>query len=257
MIIGTVVEGPTDRIVLEAILRKLIPGDHSFRSLQPPVTFGEIGAGWKGVRRWCRQTWQQPGISLDALLSSAAGQPLDLLVIHVDASIAAEADLQESDDDPVTGIQKPCPPIAPTGAQLRRVIAHWLRQDDLPPKIVLAIPVQDTESWTFAALLPDDELCGRADYECLRAGKNHPGSRLALKKFSKLLRRTDGQIKKHGQSYREIAPQIAAAWETVCRVCGQAAQFTQDIQAVGSYAGQRQSLSGGGTGADERGTDGC
>ena len=95
MIIGTVVEGPTDRLVLQAVLDQLIPGQHRYLPLQPTPTLGETGSGWKGVRRWCRETWQREGVTLNAILSGATGPALDLLVIHVDASIAIEADLQE------------------------------------------------------------------------------------------------------------------------------------------------------------------
>ena len=90
MNVATVVEGPTDRLVLHAILDKLLPGDptqHRYFPLQPTPTFGQTGTGWKGVRRWCHQTWQRPGSSLDRLISGSAGPPLDLLVIHLDADV--------------------------------------------------------------------------------------------------------------------------------------------------------------------------
>ena len=61
MIIGTVVEGPTDRLVLQAVLSKLIPGQHRYLPLQPTPTLGEMGSGWKGVRRWCRETCPSQG----------------------------------------------------------------------------------------------------------------------------------------------------------------------------------------------------
>jgi hypothetical protein len=235
MIIGTVVEGPTDRILLEAVLQRLIPGEHRFLPLQPPVTFGELGAGWKGVRRWCRQTWQREGLNLAATLAS--GPPLDLLVIHLDADVARESDLQEGEADPIDGVVQPCPPASATAARLTAVVCRSLQVDSLPPVLVLAIPAQDTESWSFAALHPGDDLCARADCECIRSGRDHPAYRLTLKRYGKLLQRRDGEIKKAERRYREVAPHIAAAWETVCRLCPQAAQFTQDIQTVCAAAG--------------------
>lgn len=48
MKIGTIVEGPTDRQLLKAIINKLCPGEHDFRDLQPAdmgESFGETGAG--------------------------------------------------------------------------------------------------------------------------------------------------------------------------------------------------------------------
>ncbi len=231
MNIGTVVEGPTDRLVLQAILDRLFPGDNHYLPLQPPATLGETGAGWRdGVRRWCRQTWQLQGSSLEKILSGDTGPALDMLVIQVDADIAAEHDLQEGDVAPITGVQRPCPPIAATASRLRQVIGRWLQRDNLPPKVILAIPAQDTENWTFAALFPDDELCMRDDYECTKHGNNHPGYRLTLKEYGKLLQRQDGKIKKPVRRYEQAIPQIVLNWDTVCRICSQARQFTQDAQ---------------------------
>ncbi|MEA3340443.1 MAG: hypothetical protein U9R15_10805 [Chloroflexota bacterium] len=231
MNIGTVVEGPTDRLVLQAILDKLCPGEHRYFPLQPTETFGETGTGWKGVRRWCYETWQREGASLDRILSGDTGPVLDLLVIHIDADIAAEHDLQEGDDAPIPDVQQPCPPAAATADQLERIIARWLRHDDFPSQVMLVIPAQDTESWTFAALFPGDDLCARDDYECTRTGRDHPGYCLTLERYGRVLRRTDGRIKKPIRQYRQIAPQIAAAWDTVRRICSQAERFTQNVLA--------------------------
>ena len=181
------------------------------------------------MQRWCRATWQREGASLDKILSGDTGPNLDLLVIHVDADIAVRRDLQDEGDTLVPDVQQPCPPIEATTSQVRRVVAGWLHRDDFPPRVVLAIPAQDTENWTFAALFPDDDLCARDDYECVQTGRNRPGYRLTLKKYGRLLRRTDGRIKKSRRQYRRVIPQIADAWDTVRRVCTQAERFTQDV----------------------------
>ena len=229
MNIGTVVEGPSDRLVLQAVLNRICPGEHRYFPLQPTETFGEMGTGWKGVRRWCRQTWQIPGSSLDKLLSGETGSPLDLLVIHIDAEIAVEHDLQEEDETPIPNVSQDCPPIQLTTNQLKRVVECWLQHDHLPLQVILAIPAQDTENWTFAALFPNDALCLREDYECITNERNHPGYRLTLKKYGKLLQRSDGTIKKPKRNYEQITPRIAAEWDTVCHICSQARQFTQDV----------------------------
>jgi hypothetical protein len=229
MNIGTVVEGPTDRLVLQAILDKILPGDHRYFPLQPTETLGETGTGWKGVRRWCHQTWQRQGSSLETILSADTGAPLDLLVIHVDAEIASEHDLQEGEDAPVPDVQQPCPPIEATVRQLKQVVERWLNLNELPRQVILAIPAQDTENWTFAAFFPEDELCTRENYECTKTGRDHPAYRLTLNKYGKLLRRTDGIIKKPVGRYGQLARQIADNWDTVCHICSQAQQFGQDV----------------------------
>ena len=205
MNIATVVEGPSDRLVLEAILDRLLPGDpaeHRYFSLQPPSPFGKTGTGWKGVQCWCRETWRR-GSGLEMIISGSAGPPLDLLVIHVDAEIAFERDLQKDEDEPVPHVQQPCPPASATADKLRQVIMRWLRCDSLPSQVILAIPAQDTESWTFAALFPDDERCGREDYECLRSGQDHPGHRLTRRRYGRLLKYKHGKIKKPTRAYEK------------------------------------------------------
>lgn len=227
MIIGTVVEGPTDRLLLEAVISKLIPGEHRFRRLQPQLPFGEMGTGWKGVRQWCQQTWQREGSSLKTILSVV--DPLDLLVIHVDADIATEHDLQADDPEPIEQVAQPCPPVDPTVAGLVKVIGRWLQCQALPPQVVLAIPAQDIENWTFAALFPNDPLCAQADYECTKTGSNRPCYKLTLKKHGKLLQRTNGEIKKSVRQYQAAVEQVAAQWDTVCGICSQAEQFRLDL----------------------------
>jgi hypothetical protein len=231
VIIATVVEGPTDRLVLETILDKLIPGKHRYLSLQPPILPGETGAGWKGVRAWCWQRWQRTGSDLETLLSPADGPPIGLLVLHVDAAIAFERDLQDALDDPVDEVLQPCPPAAATVDRLRQVILRWLQRVDLPQAVILAIPAQDMESWTFAALFPADPLCERADYECIRRGAHHPGYKLTLRAYGNLLSRSGGAIKKSERRYQEAMPQLAAGWDAACLICSQAQRFIDSASA--------------------------
>lgn len=233
MVIGTVVEGPSDRLVLEAVIRRLCPGEHRFLPLQPTPILGEDGSGWKGVRRFCQQLWQIEGSSLDKYLSSEVGQPLDMLVIQIDADCATEADLQEGNDETVPEVEQACPPIKATTAKLHQVVVHWLRvEGDLPGQVILAIPAQDMENWTFAALFPDDPLCQEADYECLRHGNRHPGYCLTLPRYGKHLRRKDGTIKKPTQRYEPLALAVADQWDIVRHICTQAEAFTEDLRSV-------------------------
>ena len=235
MNIGTVVEGPSDRLVLKAVLDKLLPGEHRYFALQPSLTFGEMGTGWKGVRRWCQQTWQLEDSSLEKILSSGVAVPLDLLVIHLDADIAGEYDLQahSSHEPAILDVQQPCPPVQETVNKLRQVIARWLdhNPDTLPEQILLAIPAQHTESWLFAALFPDDDLCQREDYECLKSRNDDPAFRLTLKRYGKHLSRRGKKISKPVRNYQKVASQVALKWDTVCKICSQARAFAEDLPA--------------------------
>ncbi|RLC15147.1 MAG: hypothetical protein DRI57_13345 [Deltaproteobacteria bacterium] len=236
MIIATVVEGKTDHIVLVEILKKLLPaGKHRYLApLQPTKEFHKRGKGWKGVRNWCKETWQEEDCSLKDILSDATGPAIDMLVIHVDADIAAEHDLQEGTDALYDPIEQPCPPIQATIRQLRRVIMGkgWLNSSALPRQIILAIPAQDTENWTFAALFPENKLCAQNDYECIRKTHKKPGYKLSTNDYGKFFKRKGREIKKPERVYNKLAPQIAEKWDKVCAICSQAQQFTQDVRSL-------------------------
>ncbi len=235
MVIGTVVEGSTDTLVLITIIEHLYPGSHRYLDLQPSNTHAERGNGWKGVRAWCEETWQRNGSNLEIILSAETGDPIDLLVIAVDADIATEADLQDDGlGEPIAEVAQPCPPIAATVVQLEHVIMRWLRRErgNLPGQIVIAIPAQDMENWTFAALFPDDELCATTDYECYHGGgtrSQHPGYLLTLERYGKLLKRDGNTIKKPQVKYRSALPKIAENWPRVCEICTQAQRFEQAL----------------------------
>ena len=233
MKIGTVVEGPTDRLLLEAIISHVMPGEHQFLALQPVglgASLGETGTGWKGVRRFCREIYQRHQSNIASYM---ADYQLDLLVIHLDADVICEADLWEDTPLPEWLNPLPCPPIAATAGQLKRLVAHWLNEPaaaNLPLSLIFAIPSQDTENWTFAALFPEDALCQRPEYECVQ-GENqyHPAYQLTLKDYGKYLQRKESQIKKSVVTYRRLVPEIMNRWEQVCRICTQAHQFQQDL----------------------------
>ena len=83
--IAAAVEGPTDTIVLRAILRAVLrETDFDFQTLQPEgsAAFGSspsggTGVGWVGVYRWSRQSASEGGgsVSGSSALSHAADTP--------------------------------------------------------------------------------------------------------------------------------------------------------------------------------------
>jgi len=229
MNIGTVVEGPTDRLVIMAMINRIIPGEHRFFRLQPMVTFDQTGTGWKGVRRWCRDTWRRPGMDLENFLSDSAGPALDLLVIQLDADVANAPDLID-DSRPAMEIQKPCPPIEDTADGLRGVIHLWLNRDELPESVVPAIPAQDIEHWAFAAFFPEDPCCQRKDYECPKPNKESPAHLLSLKRYGKLTTRRSGKIKKSERSYQKSMDPISCNIEHIEHICTQGRRFAEAIR---------------------------
>lgn len=237
MKIGTIVEGPTDRLLLKAIVDEICPGEHEYLDLQPAdvgESFGERGSGWKGVRRFCIDIWQQLSANVADFIID---YQLDLLIIHIDADVAIERDLQEGLASTVKDLLQPCPPITLTTAKLREVVAKWLnleRADQLPARIVLAVPAQDSENWVFAALFPEDTLCKSHDYECIHrsTSQQHPAYLLTLANYGRILRRKEGKIKKSRRSYQQILPHGVSAWDKVCAACSQAQAFNNRLTEI-------------------------
>jgi hypothetical protein len=231
MNIGTVVEGPTDRLMLKAIVRAICPGEHRFFDLQPAGqsdTFGETGTGWKGVRRWCRESWKRS--SLEDIVYADPSAPLDILIIQLDADIALELDLQDEIDEQIVPVYSPCPPIACTAQNIKQIVAVWLQipLESLPRQVIYAIPSQDMENWLFAALFPDDPLCGKSDFECIKTNR-YPGYLLTLKKYNKILERDGSTVKKSVVRYRPYAPMIIPVWDNVRHICSQAEALHQEF----------------------------
>ena len=62
-----VVEGPTDYIVLDALVERFLQTDNYIPTqIQPPTSEyadhqGPLGGGWRGVLRWCREIGNSSG----------------------------------------------------------------------------------------------------------------------------------------------------------------------------------------------------
>ncbi|MCB8977916.1 MAG: hypothetical protein H6657_10875 [Ardenticatenaceae bacterium] len=237
MKIGTIVEGPTDRLLLKAVVDEICHGEHEYLDLQPADlgdSFGERGSGWKGVRRFCFDICQQLSESVSDFIIDFQ---LDLLIIHIDADVALEEDLQEGAASIAKELLQPCPPITLTTMSLEEVVTKWLNLEhasQLPSQVILAIPAQDSENWVFAALFPEDELCQRHDFECIHASTEHqhPAYLLTLANYGRILRRKDGKIRKSRSSYRQVLPQVVDAWDKVCSICFQAQTFNNRLTEI-------------------------
>lgn len=122
--LALVAEGPTDRVVIEAAISRILDArPFILNQLQPEqsLAFGPLGGGWGGVYRWCRQAVDRSG-------GSVRSDPLfdfhDLLVLHLDADVAdksyPEANIHDNYED--LPCAEPCPPSQATTDRLRRVL---------------------------------------------------------------------------------------------------------------------------------------
>ena len=170
--VAAIVEGPTDSIVLAAAIESLLPGEEfEFQTLQPELSAafeapgGEMGLGWSGVYRWCRQAADEGG----GCVSQASVFAFhDLLVVQMDADVAGMTYKSgriedESDDLPC---EKPCPPASDTTDALRLVILRWMGETEVPDQLVLCTPSKSMEAWVMAALFPNNKVLARRGWEC-------------------------------------------------------------------------------------------
>ena len=80
--IGIVSEGPTDYMVLKAVIDKISGEENEYRRIQPESDMkGRYGNGWKGVWRWCKET-----SSLDLLMHEIQPQ-IDAIVVQMDGDV--------------------------------------------------------------------------------------------------------------------------------------------------------------------------
>ena len=238
--IAAVVEGPTDAIVLQAILRALLPdADFVFQTLQPEgsvafdsASFGRVGVGWVGIYRWSRQSALEGDGSVS---SSSALSHHDLLIVHVDADVAGETYASGSiHDAPSEDLpcEEPCPPAQNTTNALRAVVLNWLGEHECPSRIVLCTPSKSTEAWMIAAVWPENDLVRQADWEC----RPNPEGQLAA--LPKRLR-----FKKRPNDYQRRESELTQAWPNVSARLTEAARFEAEfLAAVGAAIG----ITGGG-----------
>jgi hypothetical protein len=207
--VGIVAEGKSEWFVLEEMMRA-IHSDIEFQRLRPDLTLVSGSPhGWRGVRAWCREL----GGQLETFMTGVEGKRLDLLVIHVDCSMAHN---EEAD--------RPCPPALDTADALRKiVIQQWLGHPKQPPFVVVTHPSKTTDAWVVAALEPPYKKL--ANIECEPAAENELVAR-------GLLRKKDGEVKKPEARYLPLAQQMAQQLATVCTHCTQAARFVAEFQAA-------------------------
>jgi hypothetical protein len=220
MIAGVVTEGSRDFPIFEAVIKQLCPTVQDVKLIHPPGDelsarrWGDGGTtGWTGVRRWCRR-W---GPRLTRFMNY--GEPLDLLVIAVDATIA---------HNEAINLERPCPPASDTTDALRDLVVQWMGCQP-PPNVIIVVPSKTPDAWVCAALMGGDNLleCEPEPLEKLVSVQDlYPPFGFRLK------RRPDGRAKKPtSKQYRiHLAPRVAAHFDQVRGICGEAERFAREVQ---------------------------
>ena len=227
--IAAAVEGPTDMIVLRAILKALLR-DTEFvpHCLQPEgsAAFGSspsggTGVGWVGVYRWSRQSACEGGGSVSG---SSALSHHDVLIVHVDADVADKTYSSGGIQDPPRNdlpCKAPCPPPDDTTNALRSVILNWLGEHERPSRMVLCTPSKSIEAWVLAAIWPENDVVRRDDWECRR----NPEAQLAALPRHR-------RFRKRPSDYWRLRREITEAWPAVSARLTEAARFEEEFLAA-------------------------
>ncbi|ALG69098.1 hypothetical protein [Beggiatoa leptomitoformis] len=225
--IALVAEGPTDYEIIQAALKAILPAPFVLTRLQPEASPSrpQMGNGWCGVLKWCREMSKQCSGNID---TEPTLELFDWIILHIDVDVAATqysdcgANIQQESINlgwqtlPCT---KPCPPVVDTVAALQQVVESWLKPASASANTVFCLPAQSSGTWLAAAHLPDEHLLF-GQMECNLTLEN----RLADLPVKSGLR-----IRKSKREYQQHAPKITEQWERVKQHCSQAQVFESAI----------------------------
>lgn len=224
--IGVVAEGPTDYVIIEALIQKFVPGEHNFLLLQPEGSatagFGTRGGGWPGVQRFCELIPSEFG-GLQAFMSKTTPH-MDILVIHLDGDVAREKGIACF----VEG-----PDIIQTSENLKEKILGWLKADRSDQQVVFCIPFDNSETWVLCAFDVNTDYHNPPEHFLEWLEKPEwIISHQAYRKPKRILKRDSGtgKPKKSQRKYsEEIVPVILQNWVNIRAICVQANAFEQDF----------------------------
>ena len=224
--IALVAEGGTDWVIVNSALQAILPSSFVLTLLQPESTRPDLGGGWGGVLKWCRE-FRSRGFGM--LEEDPTLELYDFFIIQIDADVAdfsyadIQAELIETAQQEGWGVL-PCPHRCPPpeGAvdNLKRVLYSWFGTIAIGNKTVLCIPSKSSEAWLAAAVRPNNARL-MAGIEC---STNMEGRLAALPKGER--------IKKQVKEYRNHSATIKSAWPSVRARCSRAEVFHLDITAV-------------------------
>ena len=232
--IGIVCEGPTDFIILQAVIDAITGESNGFYLLQPePDLTGQYGNGWKGVLKWCMDH-----AAIKKQLMDSIQPALDLLVIQMDGDVSRKDKPSHCGCDstvcPHTGDYNPlscnttdCPITLPcinhsasvTGYMdhLKGLISSKLLDTDAT---CIVIPCDSLETWVVAA------YDSPANTESIEDPWHNI---IAKRKYYHDIRVRSTQ--KRASLFREFAPVVCQNWQQVTQLCQSARDFEQSIRA--------------------------
>lgn len=224
--VALVAEGPTDAIVIEAVLKALLPRPFVLTQLQPEPTRPKLGTGWGGVLRWCLDFAKRGHARLE---DDPTLPGFDLFVVHADADVAegAYGDVSEEIADVATQRSWPtlpnsisCPPPTGSADAVRTCVLSWAGLQDPGPKTILCVPSKAIDAWLVAAAF-DDGHALLTNLECnLDVGRQLAALPMAQR------------IKKTTRDYRVHEKTVTGKWSVVRQRCTQAERFSTEVAAV-------------------------
>ena len=208
MRVGLIVEGATDGVVLEALLKS--------RCLQASVVVlhpkRDRTSGWSGIQKYLAQK----GRDLERL--KTYGRFCGLF-IHADADIAGHQCSQNA---------------AQQWQQAERRLLAWSHRDSWPLGVHSVIPVMCLETWICASQTACQNR--RPEMECFSC------ARVVRNMHDNAMRHAMEQ--KTTRLYREVfAPALAENWEQVVRLCPEGAgRFTEALTAMEQTCGTEEEV---------------
>lgn len=224
--VALVAEGPTDAIVIEAVLKALLPRPFVLTQLQPEPTLPKLGNGWGGVLRWCRNFATQGHIRFE---DDPTLPGFDLFVIHVDADVAECAYADVSAEIASIALQcgwpalpnsVQCPPPTKSVDIVRTCVLSWAGIPAAGPKTVLCVPSKAIDAWLAAASLAEGHVL-RNGLEC----NLNVGAQLAALPVAE-------RIKKARREYLSRQGTVTVNWPAVRAHCTQAERFSTEVAGV-------------------------
>jgi hypothetical protein len=237
-VIGIVSEGPTDYLVLKAVIDRITGETNRYLHLQPEQDMlGQFGNGWKGVWRWCKET-----DSVNLLMKGIQPQ-IDAIVIQMDGDVVRkEKEVHCLCDSTVCEIKgeafplycdkkgRECPVELPCKdhenevlgimEHVEEILSSALKAEDIS-QIAITIPCDSTDAWVVAAY---DDMDDVEKYE-------DPWRTIIAKKKEYHGIRVRGD-KKNVNTYKTFSNKVAESWDVVTQKCTSAARLDNEVKRV-------------------------